>query len=434
MSDSIKTKIKDKLVDIGLEKLVETAATSVGEPISTFGLLNNIKNEVVEIKDKFIEMKEEVDVKVMMLGGRRCGKSSILASMDCMLRDQSGLSCVANITNVPSQTQGITLSSKKNELISFMSKNTGSRYIVDDKPTSSISRYKFGVESKTEKGGKMVIEFIDVPGEFYKKDHENYDTIKEEMETVDVFIVAIDTPYLMEKDKGKNKEVNYIDSITELLNGITNCNYEEDDCKKIKKVIFAPVKCEKWKDGVEANELYNKFEEAYKTLLDNLKKDDNCSILYIPVFTAGGLEFDIFAKPKMVTVMQGTEKKDMRCIDFGKYFYMEDGSVKTKEEVEDNNNSTQDERDVSWFKHTGEYKPENCDQIMYHVFRFLLAKYKSNYSGFLGQLKSILGKIFFGSLSLNAAEDILKGLSNEGIILDKGNGIVNIKKLEEEEV
>ena len=89
------------------------------------------------------------DVKVLMLGGRRCGKSSILSSMVGELTTNLILKQCVNIENTgKGETNGVSLEQKHNRLLSFMDKEQhprGSYYLVDFHADQYFSSYIFKV-------------------------------------------------------------------------------------------------------------------------------------------------------------------------------------------------------------------------------------------------------------------------------------------------
>ena len=61
----------------------------------------------------------------------------------------------------------------------------------------------------------------------------------------DVFVVMVDTPYLMDNSEAMCDAVN---CISDIHNSLTNIN--DQNGTKAKMVVFVPIKCEKWvKEG-----------------------------------------------------------------------------------------------------------------------------------------------------------------------------------------
>lgn len=86
------------------------------------------------------------DIKILMMGGRRSGKSSILASMIHQLSNNVDL-CTKYIQITPyggEDGTAIPLEEKRNNLVSFIEKKpTGSHYLVDFNPDDKFNKYYF---------------------------------------------------------------------------------------------------------------------------------------------------------------------------------------------------------------------------------------------------------------------------------------------------
>ena len=63
-----------------------------------------------------------------------------------------------------------------------------------------------------------------------------------QLKECDVYIIAIDTPYMMQEDDDINEVYNRVEEITSMMT-------RDEVCGSIynrKMIIFCPVKCEKW--------------------------------------------------------------------------------------------------------------------------------------------------------------------------------------------
>lgn len=153
---------------------------------------------------------EDIKIQVMMIGGRRCGKTSVLSAMQANFQEvfsNTGLSIVASDMNTLN-----TLHAKQSEINNyFLNKDEGRQFVPDAAPTEDKSVYSFNVTFANKKG-KVKIDFVDYPGEWLKDSSKNED-LQKEMEKSSVIIVAIDTPYMME-EKGKYNDNRNACSIT----------------------------------------------------------------------------------------------------------------------------------------------------------------------------------------------------------------------------
>lgn len=241
--------------------------------------------------------------KIIMLGGRRSGKSSVLACIiDQLEKNTPGNICTAVQVdqdhlfydeNNNSYTMP-TLSNKRIEIKNFIkNKLLGSLFVVDMMPTPYKGSYY--IQIKTGKSAAMSLEFVDVPGEAMIPSSTLYPALKKDISESDVFIITVDTPFLMEADEDVNLVYNRIDEITSSMQKIKT----EDKYDK-KLILFCPVKCEKWLDKGEGELIADNICKAYKTLIDSWVRDPNITIWIMPVVTAGGIEFSKFMDPKIV--------------------------------------------------------------------------------------------------------------------------------------
>ena len=373
-----------------------------------------------------------------MMGGRRSGKSSILASMIHQLSNNVDL-CTKYIQITPyggEDGTAIPLEEKRNNLVSFIEKKpTGSHYLVDFNPDDKFNKYYFKAKIPKPEGGtyrgNVKIEIVDCPGECFDtpkaKDnvHAEFDAkiaeLSKHAQQSDIFLIIVDTPYLMDSksDSGKFMTVNRPDSIKKFIQ--ENVAFARND--DYKKVIFVPVKCEKWRNNLD--EVSKKLQEPnyFGNLMDFLDADQRWSYSVIPALTAGSIEFSEFGDPFLTKLAQE------KCSQLGNspLYRMADGSIKTlkKEEV-----IVDGEHKVlfpyySWFVNKDKkYEHENCDQIGLHVWRFVVYKTKINreHSSFPAWLT--------GFPTISRLEELVRNMEQGGLLKDTEKGIVNIRKIE----
>ncbi len=382
------------------------------------------------------------DIKILMMGGRRCGKSSILASMIHQLSNNVDL-CKKYIQITPyggEDGTAIPLEEKRNNLVSFIeNKPTGCHYLVDFNADDKFNKYYFKAKIPKPEGGtchgNVKIEIIDCPGECFdiptgdKSENEvpvgldaKIAELSRYAQQSDIFMIIIDSPYLMDSksDNGKFMKVNRPDSIKKFIQ--ENVAFRRDD--DYKKVIFVPVKCEKWRNNLEA--VSKKLQEPnyFGNLMEFLDADQRWSYSIIPALTAGSIEFSEFGKPLL------TKLALEKCSQLGNspLYRMADGSIKMlkKEDVIVNGEHEQVLFPYySWFvNNDNKYKPENCDQIGLHVWRFIVYKTRI-------ELKyKILPPWLAGFPSIKKLVELISKMEKEELLKDTGNGIVNIRKIE----
>ena len=383
--------------------------------------------------------------KIIMLGGRRSGKSSVLACIiDQLEKNTPGNICTAVQVdqdhlfydeNNNSYTMP-TLSNKRIEIKNFIkNKLLGSLFVVDMMPTPYKGSYY--IQIKTGKSAAMSLEFVDVPGEAMIPSSTLYPALKKDISESDVFIITVDTPFLMEADEDVNLVYNRIDEITSSMQKIKT----EDKYDK-KLILFCPVKCEKWLDKGEGELIADNICKAYKTLIDSWVRDPNITIWIMPVVTAGGIEFSKFMDPKIV-FKSGNDKMGTRCSvnDVTKIIHYRDGST---EKISDKYRFETDPRyqeelkaiipiPLPWYKSNEEgFNPRLCEQPAYHILRFLAEKEKlinslkqkqdnnvgwfEKFKRFLTGYKSPFGKYAYEFSSM------VDQIVSQGLIKESGDG------------
>lgn len=279
----------------------------------------------------------------------------------------------------------------------------------------------------------MEIEFLDSAGEFFDAGGKHHNETISFVRECDVFVVIVDTPYLMAGSKVEAEAANVIDSIHTFLMQIDSQNG-----RKAKQVLFIPIKCEKWvKDG-KIDDVVKTVEEKYEATIRDLKASNKTEISIIPIETAGDIIFAGLKEPYIL--FNTTTNKQTRCakdsdrmviLPDGKYRKISDDEVlnedpegvfKFGEEVSDI------VRPNAWFHLRNEpkaaYTPHNCEQLPLHIVRFMFNKKKSEAWG--GIIGSIIN--FFGGISAEDMQKALDNLSQANLIKDSGEGIKILKK------
>ncbi len=237
-------------------------------------------------------MSENLELNVMMFGGRRAGKTSILASMAKCFNDViKGSDLVAG----PNDDDTLfTLDEAYGNIRDIYRRNiTGKRFTPDETPSSEISEYKFYVRLRGKDADRIVINFIDYPGEFLKN-KDRYKDIVDYFRRSDVLLLAIDSPYLMEYpgDNGVgmyNEEKNFCWRINELFK---EHYLEAEDAKMI---CFVPLKCERYYHDDRMSELTGKVKTAYGDLISHaMSRETGIFMAVTPILTLGNMEFARF--------------------------------------------------------------------------------------------------------------------------------------------
>jgi len=243
------------------------------------------------------------DIQVMMLGARRVGKTSLLASIikefEQVTRDTNlvltKVGGTQAIDEAMSAMKGYFAGSHfPNEVFTEM----------DTRQTQGFDQFdlKLGIAAKKTVKPRL-IRFVDCSGEWIST-YVNEADVAEKVEMSSIIVVAIDSILLMEEDGRYNKQ-NCVDYVTNFI----KANMVPDElANDHKMVLFVPLKCEKYYHqsvervsdpyfGKRLVELNRRVKEAYSDLLGFLTKPNNkpfFTVAILPVLTLGGIEFDEF--------------------------------------------------------------------------------------------------------------------------------------------
>lgn len=370
-------------------------------------------------------------LKVLMVGGRRCGKTSVLAA----LFDQMTNGVVNQFFTVCDGTAYVTkenekqdvLSTKSLELQNLLDNPTNNTFLVDEKPTNFAWKYSLKLQLPgTSKS--MTMDFLDVPGEYWQASMHDKEIINFVGES-DVYIVAIDTPYLMAEGASPVvfKAMNCITDIHGFLS-----NIDDSNGTKSKMVIFVPVKCETWvKEHGSTERLVQAVEHAYSAMIRALLPYPKMSVCIMPVQTAGNI---LFSEMKDAFVLNGGERRNRCCKVSESMVRMWNGQfcpLKPDDKLNLDNDAmitgTNIVRPYSWFhindNATGDlYQPYNCEQLPLHILNFWLQKYKHEFD-----LWNYI-KMVFGGISASDLQKKLKQIQDSGLIKENMEGIRYLKK------
>lgn len=240
--------------------------------------------------------KYDLTVNVMMVGGRRCGKTSVLAAMqNCFASQLRNTSLVTG----PAGPDVLDVIEAKNQEIDGYFKKRGRHkdFTPDDNPTGGIREYPFYVGIK-DRNNRICINFIDYPGEWLT-DKEHWDELENRMKQSRILLIAIDTPHLMEEDGIYNDAKNRCMRITQMVKDIGFA----DNVKGEGMILFVPLKCERYYIDGRIDEVTAEVKKVYKPLMEYIYKpgmdqsNSNAKITVgiTPIQTMGSAEFSRFA-------------------------------------------------------------------------------------------------------------------------------------------
>ena len=376
-------------------------------------------------------------INVLMMGGRRCGKTSALASMfDQFIKgrvnnfftisDQTKLETgkVSPLTNIPEDQD--SLGSKKLELMDKLEHPTTDTFLVDAGPTYNEWRYVLNINLPGHPRKSTTINFIDCPGEYFQKGS-NLTLAQNLIGQSDVFVVVVDTPYMMEGSKAVHSAVNCVDSVQNLVSSIDN-----EGGAKAKMVIFVPIKCEKWVKEGRINEVTAKIKQDYSVPINTLKAYQRMNICILPIETAGNILFSELKDPYTITINGET----MKCSKMSDRFVrLSDGSPHDISDTDIVNTDAGSaipgcesvRRPHSWFHinlnadPNNLYQPHNCEQLPLHILSFMTKKMSVEGHG-------TLYSFIFGGISRNEMDQKMREIAQSNLIKNGTEGIEYIKR------
>lgn len=246
---------------------------------------------------------KSVEVNVMMFGGRRCGKTSVLAAMQSCFESAFGRS---NLTiSAADEDTLFTIEEKNREIAGYFHNQGRSReFTPDSNATLDIMAYKFNIGLKTKTSAGITVNFIDYPGEWLN----NRDKSKELtaiMKRSNIIIIAIDSPHLMEQTHSDAEDAvgefndarNYCYRIGEWVKN----HFASESNLSAKMILFVPLKCERYYHEGRMNKLNKKIKKAYASTLNLFENNKQAyEVAITPILTCGGadkgVEFSRFAR------------------------------------------------------------------------------------------------------------------------------------------
>lgn len=389
--------------------------------------------------------------KILMMGGRRAGKSTILSSILSSLKETPGAICTVldktDYTSIIGFNKDTgepikipTLAIKQNEVRAYIRKRQqGGSPIFTVDMTQTLEHASYLLEVSAQRTA-VEFEFVDVPGEWMRATNDDHARLKEEVKTSDVFVIAIDTPFLMHDDDISN----VYNRVTEICNIMSEMRIDNELDKKL--IILCPVKCEKWIRAGKADLVVKKVRRAYRDLINRWVAKPEVAIQIMPIQTVGGIESDSLL-PALLYFEDDDDPSGTSCspvpgmdnlyIDKNGKFLLQ----RPTSRVEEDPSWTRDFVNIplSWYKLNGAgYTPVHCEQVGYHILRFLVTKEdhieqkKANDRGsFLPSwLKGWIQKFIptFGH-SLPIWKGVIEQLNQKQLIKDCGDGFEVVTEL-----
>ncbi len=240
------------------------------------------------------------NINVLMLGGKRCGKTTVLASMFSEINKAlAGTNMYLQVVDQTAVDLNKAQKSIQDKMGDFKTPLT--RVEVDDNPTNAQKTYNFKlcIDKKS-----FPFKIHDIPGEWLVDNHQK--EIKSLIRESHVIIIAIDTPYLFSKMTHKgygiyHEKYNKPLEITNFFKKSLSTNEIQD-----RMILFVPIKCERYYHLTKCEklnvhkrnymqEMVHAVEAGYHELLEYLRSTpgllNNTTLAITPILSAGGIDF-----------------------------------------------------------------------------------------------------------------------------------------------
>ena len=255
--------------------------------------------------------KNKKTIKVLMVGGKRCGKTTVLASLN---KESNNVFKGKMTMNAVDNNTGFALTDKIEEIEDyFVDAGPQDFFTPDDNPNFEEMKYEFALNITGMFSTGITVEFIDVPGEWFKLGNPNNNTVKEYIQSSNVLLIAIDTPYLFSKMGRKgygeyHEQFNKPDKILHFFQNSVSVQVLRD-----RMVLFVPIKCERYyhltyspKLNINGRNYMQELFEAvcagYAPLLRYFRAGDGLhngmTLAVTPILSAGGIDFVKFGMKK----------------------------------------------------------------------------------------------------------------------------------------
>lgn len=334
--------------------------------------------------------------KILMVGGRRCGKTTILSKIkthfNSVLHHTPDDEIKNDLLKLLPPVESITRLNSAQDCINNMFNDIDcyTEFPIDENPTSNISTTTFKLKPLSG-SGSLSLEFTDVPGEWFSPIDNNNEKHQSEITGLiaasDVILMAIDTPSLMEENGRFANYYNRINDIKDLFNTVFNGEiFKNNQVQKM--ILFIPLKCEKYIVNARGNvniekqkELCTIVEQRYAEMIKDFSVfSNNLTMAIIPIITIKEVEWARF-----YAVGGDTDSIYNERGDFKAFWYGGDEMLCSKFRFKPDLYS-----DVK--NGSGESQSLYCEQPLIYFLVFLL-KYHLMHKGILADIP-ILGALF----------------------------------------
>ena len=329
-------------------------------------------------------MANEINVNVMMFGGTRCGKTSVIAAMQkCFENVFSGRTNILirpadahtrqEVINKTNEIEGQFTEAKKNGDGFFSMDGAGTS-------TSQLKEHKLKISVKG-KESSLSLNMIDYPGEWLKSANvgtaiyaSHQEILQKRMASSNIMIIAIDTPYLMEETNSSSNVGAYNDGRNHskaLGYMLPDYFVQKKDSPFPKMIIFVPLKCERYYNRGKMEIVKGRIKQAYKEVFDFVKGNNlgKYEVVISPILTLGEntAEFSRF-------------HRDPETLDI----------------VIDGDTGVPKYAEYMLTPNCRDYNPKLCEMPLIYALAYMLKyyKYRKANASFLEKIVGILDEVF----------------------------------------
>lgn len=401
-------------------------------------------------------------LRVLMMGGSRVGKSSALAAILDTFVNGDVRKILTAKQNEKKERRSIKRS--LDDMKTLLAQNVGKTILVDTGKTPGKTDYHLQLDVP-ERSQKMNILITDISGELFNDENPEWNNTVELVSHYDVFIVAIDTTFMMGAHEENELLPDYINEKFNCISIIHSCltNIDDKGGANPKLVIFVPIKCEKWAKEGHLQNVVESVEADYSSSINALTAHNGIQVEIIPVQTAGSIVFKEFREAKKFQWQKPVTKikflNFLTAPEITKCSILDDGTVRLCDgtimkqsdgQLMDDESAVLYEgsdivRPNVWFEVlSANYAPHNCEQLAFHILDFMLSKEinarlrEKESRSFSDRVKQTLRKVgemtlnlytlglwgyFFGSIPMEQVNEIINKMKAKALIKTQGEGI-----------
>lgn len=343
----------------------------------------------------------------MLFGASRSGKTSILSSMLTAGRSYLSRDYKLLLQDKTDYSDGkTTLNDSKLGMENLLKKDWSPEPRLGALTgNQSFAEYLFSLNVTSIQGvDPLTVNFIDMPGEKFDLTNPDYTQLCDLVKDCQILIVAVDTPALLYSDKKDDayyyEVLNCVEGLTDMVS-LLGMNRGEN---ALRLLAFVPIKCEYWVQNNKMDKVYQLIEKVYQNPIEIAKNLTRVKIMTIPVETIGGLLFDHHTEDNRMKILSYDPDKNVDFKDKEDYRDFGDGDCDSiRCEMKSPNIVTLgktglpycltgkdklvDVREIpvhpycfkrdypipyAWFKPVGVYKPDNCDQLLLEIMKFMV--------------------------------------------------------------